>query len=70
VDIGIAPLYDHEFNKSKSNLKAMEYTASGIPGVYTNTEPYKNLKNICSTDEEFINKIEMLVQSDDYRKET
>lgn len=70
ADIGIAPLYDHKFNRSKSNLKAMEYVASGIPGIYTDIIPYQGLKNTCSTDDEFISKIEEMVHSDDLRKET
>jgi glycosyltransferase involved in cell wall biosynthesis len=39
-DIGVAPLVDNEFNRSKSPLKAMEYGARGIPVVASNVEPY------------------------------
>lgn len=38
-DIGIAPLAYHAFNKSKSDLKALEYAALGIPVVATDYGP-------------------------------
>ncbi len=69
VDVGVAPLYKCEFNRSKSNIKAMEYTASGFPGVYTNITPYENLTLACDTDEEIIENIEILANDVDKRKE-
>lgn len=69
VDIGLAPLTQHEFNRSKSNIKAKEYTAAGIPGIYTNITPYENLNLVCNNDEEIIGNIEMLAENDDKRKE-
>lgn len=39
-DIGLAPLADVNFNKSKSNLKVIEYAALGIIPVATNFENY------------------------------
>jgi hypothetical protein len=39
-DIGIAPLADNVFNASKSDLKAREYMAAGIAGVYSRVAPY------------------------------
>ena len=41
-DIGLAPLEDTEFNKCKHYNKYLEYTASGITGVYSDCEPYTN----------------------------
>lgn len=70
VDIGLAPLFKHDFNRSKSNIKALEYTAAGIPGIYSNMVPYENLKNTCDTDEEIISNIEKLASDIDKRKET
>lgn len=35
LDIGLAPLRNTYFNKCKSNIKWMEYTMAGIPGVYS-----------------------------------
>ena len=42
-DIFIAPLRDNQFNKSKSVLKFLEYSALGVPGVYSALEPYTQI---------------------------
>ena len=42
-DIAVAPLEDTNINRSKSNLKYLEYTALNIPGVYSNIGPYKEI---------------------------
>jgi glycosyltransferase involved in cell wall biosynthesis len=39
-DIGLSPLRDTQFARSKSPLKALEYGALGIPVVAANVEPY------------------------------
>ena len=41
-DIGIAPLAYHAFNRSKSDLKVLEYAALGIPVVATDYGPYSD----------------------------
>lgn len=68
-DLGIAPLELNEFNKSKSWIKAQEFTAAGIPAVYSHVEPYHGLKHTCKTDEEMIDTIEDLCNDEDKRKE-
>jgi glycosyltransferase involved in cell wall biosynthesis len=40
-DIGLAPLVDSTFNRSKSAIKAMEYAALGIPVIASDREPYR-----------------------------
>jgi len=40
VDIGLAPLADTDFNRAKSEAKFLEYSAAGLPGVYSDVEPY------------------------------
>jgi len=42
-DIGIAPLENTDFNKGKSELKYIEYSALGIPVVCTDIEPYNTV---------------------------
>lgn len=39
-DIGLAPLHDDEFTKCKYFNKFIEYTMSGIVGIYSAVEPY------------------------------
>ncbi len=41
-DIGLAPLKFNEFNKSKSDIKFLEYSINKIAGVYSNYKPYEN----------------------------
>jgi GT2 family glycosyltransferase len=40
LDIGLAPLLDTPFNRCKSNIKYLEYSASGMAGVYSRVTPY------------------------------
>ncbi|WP_429038380.1 glycosyltransferase [Aeromonas veronii] len=42
-DIGIIPLVDDKFNKSKSHLKFLEYSALKLPIVVSNVETYSNI---------------------------
>jgi len=39
-DVAVAPLCDEEFNSYKSDLKYLEYSALGLPAVYSDLEPY------------------------------
>jgi glycosyltransferase involved in cell wall biosynthesis len=38
---GVAPLRDEEFNRAKSDLKAVEYTALGLPAVVSDRPSYR-----------------------------
>jgi glycosyltransferase involved in cell wall biosynthesis len=40
LDIGIAPLRDNDFNRSKSNLRWLEYSAMKIPTIASNVYPF------------------------------
>ena len=42
VNFALIPLLDTEFNRSKSNIKWLEYSAAGIPGIYSRVSPYEN----------------------------
>lgn len=39
--IALVPLDDSEFNRAKSDIKWLEYSAAGIPGIYSDIEPYR-----------------------------
>ena len=41
-DIGLAPLADNVFNRCKSNIKWLEYSAYARAGVYADLEPYRD----------------------------
>lgn len=46
IDIGVAPLLDHPFNRCKSELKLMEYGAWGIPYVASRIAPYERFHEL------------------------
>ncbi len=39
-DVFIAPLRDNVFNRCKSSIKFLEYSALGVPGIYSMLPPY------------------------------
>lgn len=41
-DIGLAPLADNPFARSKSPIKAIEYNSMGIPVIASDVEPYRS----------------------------
>ncbi len=43
-DIGLAPLVNSEFNRSKSDIKCLDYLAAGILPVVSDVEPYKSVE--------------------------
>jgi hypothetical protein len=55
-------------HSSKSEFKALEYTACGIPGIYSDVEPYSKMSIKCSTDEYMIDRIELLAKDVDMRR--
>jgi glycosyltransferase involved in cell wall biosynthesis len=44
MDVGIAPLRDTPFNHAKSDIKLLEYSASGIPWVGSSLSAYEGLR--------------------------
>lgn len=42
LHIGLAPLADDHFNRSKSYVKALEYSALGIPVIANDVSPYRD----------------------------
>lgn len=66
-DIGIAPLKDSNFNRAKSNLRWLEYSAMSIPTVASNIYPFKNsIRNgidgiVCNSTQEWYDAIRSLI---------
>jgi hypothetical protein len=44
MDVGIVPLHNTPFNRAKSDLKGLEYAASGIPFIAQNLDAYIELQ--------------------------
>ncbi len=42
-DVALAPLRDLPFNRCKSHIKFLEYSALGVPGVYSRLAPYSGI---------------------------
>lgn len=73
-DIALAPLVDNKFNRGKSNLRWLEYSALGIPCVASEVEHFKTTivdgKDgfLASNAEQFINRIQELISNSKLRK--
>lgn len=39
-DLALAPLVDNEFNRYKSDIKFLDYTAAGAPGIFSHSYAY------------------------------
>jgi glycosyltransferase involved in cell wall biosynthesis len=74
LDIGIAPLLNDEFNAGKSCLKYLEYSANGIPAVYSDTVVYnKSVQHgktgfLASTPEQWYLYLSKLILTEQIRK--
>ena len=72
-DIGICPLIDNTFARSKSHIKALEYMARGMPVVASDVEPYRRfIKHgengfLCRYDHEWLKYLSLLASDEDLR---
>lgn len=70
-DIGVAPLVDNNFNRGKSNLRWLEYSALRIPTVASALPDFTRVivdgKNGCI--EDWQKNLEELIENESYRKE-
>ncbi len=73
ADIWLAPLVDNLFNRCKSGIKYLEYTALGAPGVFSNFEPYNSIINhgqdgfLASSETDWIEYASTLIEDDQLR---
>lgn len=68
-NVGIVPLSDRPFNQAKSNIKGLEYSASGIPFIASKTQEYERLKRagaglVAKRPRDWIRCLEMLLDSE------
>lgn len=74
-DIGIAPLRDNRFNRSKSAIKVYEYWAAGVVPVVSDVQPYaEEIEHgvdgfLCRTDNDWRKAIVELSEDTDRLKE-
>jgi glycosyltransferase involved in cell wall biosynthesis len=74
-DVGLAPLAPLIFNRSKSMIKSLEYSARGIPTIATDMEPYCDFVQdgvtgyLVSSPEEWVKRLGELVDDADMRAE-
>jgi glycosyltransferase involved in cell wall biosynthesis len=73
-DIGLCPLVDSKFNRSKSFLKPLEYSACGIPFVASAVAPYMRYTDVgqdgflVQTENEWIECISRLIEDKSLRE--
>ncbi len=74
ADIVIAPLEENLFNSCKSSIKFFEYSANGMPGVYSNIKPYTDTLTdgvdgfLASSNEEWVEGLSRLIDDRELRK--
>lgn len=74
ADVAIAPLVDVPFNHGKSNLRILQYWATGYPVIASKVGPYlqacapHDAGILCETTEEWVNSLETLYNNLDFRK--
>ena len=68
-DIELAPLFDTEFNRCKSNLRYLEASALKIPTVASDVGPYKDaVAELCTEESEWYTTLCTLIGNPEYRK--
>ncbi len=72
-DIGIAPLVDTPFNRSRAPIRALEMAALGIPVVASDLEPYREFVQdgltgwLCSSEDDWRKRLTDLVRDEGMR---
>jgi len=68
ADVALAPLADVPFNYGKSNLRILQYWATGYPVVSSNVGPYAEVGGgiLCSDEEEWLASLETLHENREF----
>ncbi|GAP13953.1 glycosyltransferase [Longilinea arvoryzae] len=75
ADIAIAPLDNNLFNRCKSSLKYLEYSAMGLPGIYSKVTPYSaviddgKMGYLAESNDEWEEKLRLLVEDRSKRQD-
>lgn len=75
IDIGIAPLLDLNFNRAKSNLRWLEYSALNVPTVASDVRPFReSIRNasdgfLCLSKREWYDALRTLILNEERRRE-
>jgi len=71
-DFGIAPIIKNNFTKCKSDMKFLDFTQLGIPGVYTDYTPYDivgETKSGLLVQGDWIEKLSLMIENHEKRTE-
>jgi glycosyltransferase involved in cell wall biosynthesis len=73
MDIALAPLRDNDFNRGKSNLRWLEYSALKLPTIASNVEPFKCIRDredgiLVTEPEEWIDAMSELIEDESLRR--
>lgn len=74
-DIGMIPVRDTEFARSKSALKALEYNARGIPVVASDVQPYREYVQhgyngfLAKTEKDWSQYLRLLAEDEELREQ-
>lgn len=73
-DIGLAPLLDNNFNRGKSNLRWLEYSALKVPTVASSVEPFRRSIEhgvtglLAKEPDDWFEYLSQLIEQEQYRK--
>ncbi len=74
ADIGLAPLVDNAFNRSKSNLRWLEYAGLKLPTIASNVGHFKETITtaedgfLCDSEQDWLDAIDFLCHDENARK--
>lgn len=75
IDIALVPLVDNPFNRSKSNIKWLEYSMCGIAGIFSDLPPYNESVRhgttgllVGNSTRQWFDAIDLLLKRPDLRK--
>ena len=69
ADVAIAPLTDVPFNRGKSNLRILQYWATGYPVIASDVGPYREIRNgddglLCASPASWLANLEMTYRNE------